>query len=164
MWRGPRKRWAPRSAKDWCGRQASMWPRGPRGRRATCAAIWCSQRRVACRVIFPTPGSCSAIFSPHRLASLLRAFHCAFESEICMSSLVRPFVLLGSFMLLTACVPVGIGAGATGAVMASQDRGLEQGIDDNEISFEINRRLAQKDEELFKRVSTQVRHGRVVLA
>tara|TARA_R110000868_G_scaffold35321_8_gene126809 strand:- start:850 stop:1425 length:576 start_codon:yes stop_codon:yes gene_type:complete len=64
---------------------------------------------------------------------------------------------------LPACVPVVLGAGATGVVMASQDRGLEQGITDNEISFEINRRLAAKDSELYKRVSTQVRHGRVVL-
>jgi osmotically-inducible protein OsmY len=64
---------------------------------------------------------------------------------------------------LSGCVPIVLGAGATGAVMASQERGLEQGITDNEISFEINRRLAAKDGELFKRVSTQVRHGRVVL-
>ena len=83
-----------------------------------------------------------------------------------MRSTSRFVLLLGGMALLPvlgACVPVVIGAGATGAVMASQDRGLEQGIDDNEISFEINRRLAQKDETLFKRVSTQVRHGRVVL-
>ena len=72
------------------------------------------------------------------------------------------FVML-ALGALPACVPVVLGAGATGAVMASQDRGLEQGINDNEISFEINRRLAAKDSELYKRVSTQVRHGRVVL-
>ena len=83
-----------------------------------------------------------------------------------MRPILRPAILLAGLALLPslcACVPVVIGAGATGAVMASQDRGLEQGIDDNEISFEINRRLAARDEELFKRVSTQVRHGRVVL-
>lgn len=83
-----------------------------------------------------------------------------------MRSIIRPLFLLGGLALFPAlggCVPVVLGAGATGAVMASQDRGLEQGIDDNEISFEINRRLAAKDEALFKRVSTQVRQGRVVL-
>lgn len=64
---------------------------------------------------------------------------------------------------ISGCVPVVLGAGATGAVMASQDRGLEQGVDDNEISLEINRKLAEKDGELFKRVSTQVHDGRVVL-
>ena len=72
------------------------------------------------------------------------------------------FVML-TLGALPACVPVVLGAGATGVVMASQERGLEQGITDNEISFEINRRLAAKDGELYKRVSTQVRHGRVVL-
>lgn len=68
-----------------------------------------------------------------------------------------------SALSISGCVPVILGAGATGAVMASQDRGLEQAVDDNEISFEINRKLAEKDEELFKRVSTQVHNGRVVL-
>lgn len=83
-----------------------------------------------------------------------------------MRSIARSTLVLcclGAVPLLAGCVPVVLGAGATGVVMASQDRGLEQGIDDNEISFEINRRLAAKDSELFKRVSTQVRHGRVVL-
>lgn len=83
-----------------------------------------------------------------------------------MRSIARSTVILcflGAVPLIAGCVPIVLGAGATGAVMASQDRGLEQGIDDNEISFEINRRLAAKDGELFKRVSTQVRHGRVVL-
>jgi osmotically-inducible protein OsmY len=76
--------------------------------------------------------------------------------------------LLASALILSAfgmsgCIPLVVGAGATGAVMASQDRGLEQGVDDNEISLEINRKLAEKDSELFKRVSTQVHGGRVVL-
>lgn len=83
-----------------------------------------------------------------------------------MAIFTRPLVFLGALAMLPslgACVPVVLGAGATGVVMASQDRGLEQGIDDNEISFEINRKLAAEDTELFKRVSTQVRRGRVVL-
>ncbi|MDO8290731.1 MAG: BON domain-containing protein [Parvibaculum sp.] len=64
---------------------------------------------------------------------------------------------------LQGCVPLAVGAGATGVAMASQDRGLEQGINDNEISFEINRKLAAKSSDLYARVSTQVRQGRVVL-
>ena len=64
---------------------------------------------------------------------------------------------------LAGCIPLAVGAGATGAVMASQDRGLEQGVNDNEISFEINRQLAAKNADLYDRVSTQVREGRVVL-
>lgn len=80
-----------------------------------------------------------------------------------MPRLLVPAFLLLALAPLGSCVPVVLGAGATGVVMASQDRGLEQGIDDNEISFEINRKLAAMDGELFKRVSTQVRRGRVVL-
>ncbi|MGV8997587.1 MAG: BON domain-containing protein [Parvibaculaceae bacterium] len=64
---------------------------------------------------------------------------------------------------LPACVPLAVGAGATGVAMASQDRGLEQGIDDNQIGLEISRRLADKSSDLYSRVSTQVRSGRVVL-
>lgn len=72
-------------------------------------------------------------------------------------------VTLLSALCASACVPLVIGAGATGGVMAAQDRGLEQGVNDNEIAFEINRKLAEKDSKLFRRVSTQVSHGRVVL-
>lgn len=71
--------------------------------------------------------------------------------------------LLASALSLGGCVPLVVGAGATGAVGAAQDRGLEQGVNDNEIAFEINRRLADKNGELFRRVSTQVNKGRVVL-
>ena len=51
-----------------------------------------------------------------------------------MSRLFVPVFLLLALAPLSACVPVVLGAGATGVVMASQDRGLEQGIDDNEIA------------------------------
>jgi osmotically-inducible protein OsmY len=71
--------------------------------------------------------------------------------------------LVFSAFSVSGCVPLVLGGAATGGVMAAQDRGFEQGVDDNEIAFEINRKLAQKDNELFKRVSTQVRSGRVVL-
>ncbi|MEN6541374.1 BON domain-containing protein [Parvibaculum sp.] len=71
--------------------------------------------------------------------------------------------LLISALSLAGCIPLVVGAGATGAVGAAQDRGLEQGVNDNEIAFEINRRLADKNGELFRRVSTQVNKGRVVL-
>ncbi|KAB7742572.1 BON domain-containing protein [Parvibaculum sedimenti] len=71
--------------------------------------------------------------------------------------------LLISALSLSGCIPLVVGAGATGAVAAAQDRGLEQGVNDNEIAFEINRRLADKNGDLFRRVSTQVNRGRVVL-
>ncbi len=72
-------------------------------------------------------------------------------------------VLLVSAVCVSGCIPLVVGAGATGAVVAAQDRGLEAGVDDNEIAFEINRKLAEKDADLFRRVSTQITKGRVVL-
>lgn len=72
-------------------------------------------------------------------------------------------VVCGSAFCVSGCVPLVVGAGATGAVVAAQDRGFEQGVNDNEIAFEINRKLAEKDADLFRRVSTQVNKGRVVL-
>ncbi len=71
--------------------------------------------------------------------------------------------LILSASCAAGCVPLIAGGAATGAVMASQDRGLEQGVNDNEIAVEINRKLAEKDGKLFARVSTQITNGRVVL-
>jgi osmotically-inducible protein OsmY len=72
-------------------------------------------------------------------------------------------VALLSAISASGCVPLVLGGAATGGVMAAQDRGLEQGVNDNEIAFEINRKLADKNADLFRRISTQISHGRVVL-
>lgn len=72
-------------------------------------------------------------------------------------------VALLSAISASGCVPLVLGGAATGGVMAAQDRGLEQGVNDNEIAFEINRKLADKNPDLFRRISTQISHGRVVL-
>ena len=66
-------------------------------------------------------------------------------------------------LTLGGCVPLVLGAGGAAAVGASQDRGLEQAVDDNEIAFEINRKLLAKNPDLYSGVSTQVRKGRVLL-
>ncbi len=65
---------------------------------------------------------------------------------------------------LGGCVPLVVGAGGAAAVGAAQDRGLEQAVDDNQISFEINRKLLAEDSNLYKGVATQVRNGRVLLS
>lgn len=67
-------------------------------------------------------------------------------------------------LTLGGCVPLVVGAGGAAAVGASQDRGLEQAVDDNQISFEINRKLLAEDSNLYKGVATQVRNGRVLLS
>ena len=66
--------------------------------------------------------------------------------------------------LLGGCVPLALGAGGAAAAGASQERGLEQAVDDNQIAFEINRKLLAKNSALYSGVSTQVRKGRVLLA
>lgn len=66
-------------------------------------------------------------------------------------------------LTLGGCVPLALGAGGAAAVGASQDRGLEQAVDDNQIAFEINRKLLAENSELYSGVSTQVRKGRVLL-
>jgi len=77
---------------------------------------------------------------------------------------VRAIALLVPVALaLGGCVPLVAGAGGAAAVGASQDRGLEQAVDDNEIAFEINRKLLAQHSNLYSGVSTQVRKGRVLL-
>jgi len=72
-------------------------------------------------------------------------------------------LVLAAFAL-GGCVPLVLGAGGAAAVGASQDRGLEQAVDDNQISFEINRKLLAEDSNVYKGVATQVRNGRVLLS
>jgi len=72
--------------------------------------------------------------------------------------------LVLALLTLGGCVPLVVGAGGAAAVGAAQDRGLEQALDDNEISFEINRKLLAEDGNLYKGVATQVRNGRVLLS
>lgn len=77
---------------------------------------------------------------------------------------IRAITLFAPVALaLGGCVPLVAGAGGAAVVGASQDRGLEQAVDDNEIAFEINRKLLAQHSNLYSGVSTQVRKGRVLL-
>jgi osmotically-inducible protein OsmY len=66
---------------------------------------------------------------------------------------------------LGACSPVGmaIGAGATAANMAMEERGFGNAVRDNVIWTDINGRLLNKDAKLFQNVNLQVQEGRVLL-
>jgi osmotically-inducible protein OsmY len=68
-------------------------------------------------------------------------------------------------ILLAGCSPVGtaVGVAATTINMATQERGLVTGVDDNLIWVGINERMFQKDTKLFQKVSLQVHEGRVLL-
>ena len=61
------------------------------------------------------------------------------------------------------CVPLIVGAGGAAAVGASQERGIDAALDDNKIGIEINRRLVEKDADLYNRTSTLISKGRVML-
>ena len=67
--------------------------------------------------------------------------------------------------LTGACSTPGmvVGAGASGAVAASQERGFGGALRDSRIKTEINYHLLDKDSKLFKGLSTAVYEGRVLL-
>lgn len=66
---------------------------------------------------------------------------------------------------LAACSPIGtaVGVAATTINLATQERGLVTGVDDNITWIGINQRLLEKDQYLFQKVSLQVHEGRVLL-
>jgi osmotically-inducible protein OsmY len=77
--------------------------------------------------------------------------------------LLIPCLLAG--LLLAGCSPVGtaVGVAATTINLATQERGLIKGVDDNLTWVGINERLLRKDQYLFQKVSLQVHEGRVLL-
>lgn len=67
---------------------------------------------------------------------------------------------------LAGCSPVGtaIGAAAFTADLATQERGLYQGLDDHRMWIAINGRFALADLEMAQKVHLQVQEGRVLLS
>lgn len=74
-------------------------------------------------------------------------------------------VLLTALLVMAACSPAGtaVGIGAGVGVMASQERGLGQGVEDQRIRLEINSKWLQHDEKMFRLLSLQVQEARVLL-
>lgn len=66
---------------------------------------------------------------------------------------------------LAACSPIGtaVGVAATTINLATQERGLVTGVDDNITWIGINQRMLERDQRLFEKVSLQVHEGRVLL-
>jgi osmotically-inducible protein OsmY len=75
------------------------------------------------------------------------------------------FLLLVIQVALAACTPLGavIGAGATAGTAAVQERGAMQVARDTGTQLAINRALLERNAALFRRVSTIVIEGRVLL-
>ena len=75
-------------------------------------------------------------------------------------------LLLVSCGVLTACSPIGtaIGAAAFTADLATQERGLYQGLDDHRMWILINARFVAADLAVAQNVHLQVQEGRVLLS
>lgn len=81
-----------------------------------------------------------------------------------MRPLIVPLLLLGP--PLAGCSPWGmaIGATATTATAASEERGLGQAIDDNRIALAIQARMLGADAGMLAKVDVEVHERRVLLA
>ena len=79
--------------------------------------------------------------------------------------MAAPFLLV-SYGVLTACSPIGtaIGAAAFTADLATQERGLYQGLDDHRMWILINARFVAADVNMAQNVHLQVQEGRVLLS
>jgi osmotically-inducible protein OsmY len=68
--------------------------------------------------------------------------------------------------LVAGCSPVGlaIGAGATVASTALEERGLGGAVDDNRIMLAIDSKLLETDAGMLTKVDVEVHEGRVLLA
>lgn len=69
-------------------------------------------------------------------------------------------------MVLAACSPTGvvIGAGASVAVAAAEERGVSGAATDTGARFEINKLWLEEDVELYRRVGMQIYEGRVLVS
>jgi len=80
------------------------------------------------------------------------------------SSLVVVTAALGCLAeTLSGCAGVIVGATATTATMAAQERGLRGAIDDAKIRIDINFLWFKHDEEMYRDVTPTVSEGRVLL-
>ena len=79
--------------------------------------------------------------------------------------LAAPFLLV-TYGALTACSPIGtaVGAAAFTADLATQERGLYQGLDDHRMWIAINARFVAADLAVAQNVHLQVQEGRVLLS
>jgi osmotically-inducible protein OsmY len=75
-------------------------------------------------------------------------------------------VLIMALLGLGACSVEGtaVGAAAGAGIMASQERGFEQGIVDQRIRVDINSKWLQHDAKMYRLLSLQVQEGRVLIS
>lgn len=71
--------------------------------------------------------------------------------------------LLSAATLLSGCAETIIGAGATGAVAASQERGLGGAVGDTQIRTAINFLWLDHDKDMYHQLNLNVHEGRVMI-
>ena len=82
--------------------------------------------------------------------SLLRATHCALlAAAVCLP--------------LSGCVGLAVGAGAAVGVAAAKEGGLRNSVSDTAIKLQITDLWLKHDASLFRRLSTTVNEGRVLI-
>ena len=72
-------------------------------------------------------------------------------------------MMLVSAGLLSSCVGVAVGAGASAGVAAAEERGLEGALEDTKIRAEINEAWFRHDVDMFRKVTLTISEGRVLL-
>lgn len=77
--------------------------------------------------------------------------------------IITSLALLGSLTLIAGCAETIIGAGATGAVAASQERGLGGAVGDTQIRTAINFLWFEENTEMYHQLNLNVHEGRVMI-
>lgn len=86
-----------------------------------------------------------------------------------MSPIVSPRILATLLLLVAAALPLGgcvgvvLGAGATAGIAAAEERGIKNATNDKGIQLAINDTILRTDLTLYRKVSTTVVEGRVLL-
>jgi osmotically-inducible protein OsmY len=76
---------------------------------------------------------------------------------------IASLALLGALPLIAGCAETIIGAGATGAVAASQERGLGGAVGDTQIRTAINFLWFEENTEMYHQLNLNVHEGRVMI-
>jgi osmotically-inducible protein OsmY len=76
---------------------------------------------------------------------------------------VKCLLAMAAAMLLSGCVPIVVGAGATAGVGAAQDRGLQVSARDTWLSTQIQEKWFASNFDMYSKLSSTVNEGRALL-
>src|SRR5690242_6279593 len=100
----------------------------------------------------------------HRIAKDMRAAMSKLPIDaLTIRRIAVGLALLGTVPLVSGCAETIIGAGATGAVAASQERGLGGAVGDTQIRTAINYLWLDDDANMYHHLNLNVQEGRVMI-